>query len=359
MAARPSPEELYDWSDVDDAEDWKILLGGNGLSINVSRAFDYASLYEEADKSDVDGSLTDEDRRIFELFDTKNFEIVLGKLRDAIQLAELLDRKPGPYRRRYRSVQTALGTAVRGVHLEWIEIPDDVLAGIKEGLADYRAVYTTSYDLLIYWAIGHESMYGDFRDCFWGGSFDPEDCDVWEPGQPIYYVHGALHLFVDGEETTRKLTQRSDGRTLLELFGEPVPEDPEARPLLISEGSARDKLRAIEGNDYLAHVYETFRVEDRPLVVFGNSLSPQDRHLVDAINANPGRPVAVALRKKKDSKAMREQMAIIAAKLETEELYFFDASTHPLGSEALKVKRPRLRFPPWGSRIGAAAARRS
>jgi hypothetical protein len=63
-------------------------------------------------------------------------------------------------------------------------------------------------------------------------------------------------LIVEGPGATRKLT--SDVRTLLDKFGKPIPGDDEARPLLISEGSARDKLRAIEGNDYLAHAYETF-----------------------------------------------------------------------------------------------------
>jgi hypothetical protein len=351
MAIRPSAVKLYTWPQVAERHPWKVLLAGNGLSINVSKDFDYESLFEEAEKT---AALTDEDRAIFELFGTKNFEIVLGKLRDSIQLGALLGRKTLTFRRRYRSVQSALGTAVRGVHLEWTEVPDDVLREIKRELARYRVVYTTSYDLLIYWSMGHQSHYDEFRDCFWGpgGSFDPDDCEVRAGGQPVYYMHGALHLIVDGSGNIRKLTQSDGGQTLLEQFGRQIPDDPEARPLLISEGSARDKLRAIEGNDYLAHVYETFRAEDRPLVIFGNKLGAEDRHLVDAINDDSERPVAVSIRKK-DKKRMREEMATIAAKLETDALYFFDSSTHPLGSSQLRVRK-RSPFRRFGSRTHRA-----
>jgi hypothetical protein len=88
-----------------------------------------------------------------------------------------------------------------------------------------------------------------FCDCFWANGrneFDPDDCDFFPNARPVYYMHGALHLIVEGSGVTRKLTKA--GQTLLDQFGKPIANDPEARPLLITEASARDKVRAIEGN---------------------------------------------------------------------------------------------------------------
>jgi len=39
---------------------------------------------------------------------------------------------------------------------------------------------------------------------------------------------------------------------------------PPSRPLLVTEGTARDKLRAIEANAYLAHSLQTLRSIELP-----------------------------------------------------------------------------------------------
>jgi uncharacterized protein DUF4917 len=324
---------------------WESLLVGNGMSINVSSYFAYDSLYEEACK-DFDGSLDKEDVAIFEEFSTTNFEVVLAKLRDGISLADVLGRSQKPYRERFRSVQSALGAAVRRVHLEWTEVPSETLAAIKAELRRYDAIFSTSYDLLIYWSIGYNEDYGNFCDCFWANDrneFDPDDCDLFPNARPVYYMHGALHLIVEGSGITRKLTK--SGQTLLDQFGKPIANDSEARPLLITEASPRDKLQAIEGNDYLAFAYEQLQETDGPLVVFGHALGDQDRHLIDAINANPERPVAISMRRKSKGK-LREQQSDIYGKLRVSasDIYFFDAATHPLGSSELTVAADRARF---------------
>ncbi|MEZ5077110.1 MAG: DUF4917 family protein [Solirubrobacterales bacterium] len=340
---RTAPDgSLRDWSEIAD-EGWSAILLGNGLSVNLSRYFAYQSLYEEAKPRRGRGGLSDKDRAVFKAFDTTNFEVVLAKLRDAITMAEVLGRKPAPYRQRFRSVQDALGEAVRRVHLEWTEVPDETLGAIKAELRRYGAVFSTSYDLILYWAIGHNDDYGLFRDCFWsnGCEFDPEDSEVRAGGRPVYYMHGALHLIVQGSGVTRKMTQE-DGR-LLDQFGKPIKGDDEARPLLISEATAREKLRGIEGNDYLAHVYDQFKEQDKPLAAFGHSLSEQDRHLIDAINENPDRPVAISM-VRRSKKHLREQQSYIWGKLHTEDVVFYDAATHPLGSAELTINAPRRRF---------------
>jgi hypothetical protein len=104
----------------------------------------------------------------------------------------------------------------------------------------------------------------------------------------------------------------------------------------VTEGTARDKLRAIEGNTYLAHALETLNSVELPLVVFGSSLGPQDDHLLDALNEHTERPIAVSLRPDK-RRPLAARQADIYARLETDDLQFFDATTHPLGNPALRI----------------------
>jgi hypothetical protein len=103
-------------------------------------------------------------------------------------------------------------------------------------------VFTTSYDLIIYWSMGYGehagTAYGPLKDLFWGGAgrceFDPDDTDLRPGSTPVYFLHGAMHLVVEGSGVTRKLKRGL--WTVLEQFGMPIPGDPRARPLLVSEG---------------------------------------------------------------------------------------------------------------------------
>ena len=147
---------------------------------------------------------------------------------------------------RYNSVKAALGHAVRRVHLELSQFPDENREVIKETLGGYRFnIARPSYDLLLYWAAGFGESFEGFTDFFWnrGLEFDPDDVEVFGNATRILYLHGALHLIVDGLGVTRK--QKKTMWTLLEKFGLPDPDDPQARPLLITEGSWVDKRRAI------------------------------------------------------------------------------------------------------------------
>jgi hypothetical protein len=70
--------------------------------------------------------------------------------------------------------------------------------------------------------------------------------------------------------------------------------------------------------------------------VFGSALAEQDQHLVDAINDHPKRPVAVSMRPAK-SRVIKRNKALIASRLDTDRLYFYNAETHPLGAPQLRA----------------------
>jgi hypothetical protein len=322
---------LAAWPDLAPRYAGAVLLTGNGLSINVWPAFGYASLFDQARV----GGLTEEDLALFG--GTENFERVLSELNTAIRVNETLGQPTDAIYERYRSIQRGLGHAVRAVHLTRSQVPDATLKAIREELLRYEWIFNTSYDLLLYWAMGYGGSFTPFIDHFRGSrlEFNAARADVYVGHVPVYFLHGALHLVVGGSGVTRKL-RRSAMQTVLDQFGEPIEDDPHARPLLVTEGTARDKLRAVEGNAYLAHSLETLRARELPLVVFGSSLGAQDDHLLDALNEHPRRPIAVSMLPGQQ-RALAGRQADIYARLETDELHFFDATTHPLGDPALRV----------------------
>jgi hypothetical protein len=118
------------------------------LSVNVCPAFAYASLFDYA----RDGGLTAQDLALFD--DTENFERVLSDLNTAIRVNETLDQSTDATYERYRSIQRALGHAVRAVHLMPRQVPTATLKAIREEMLRYEWIFSTSYDLLLYWAMG-------------------------------------------------------------------------------------------------------------------------------------------------------------------------------------------------------------
>jgi hypothetical protein len=332
MESSPLDGSLARWQDVAEEFRWDTLLIGNGLSINIWPHFEYRALFDHAGT----GGLSRSDLALFD--NTLNFERVLADLNTTIRVMSVCGCETSAIEERYRRVSWALGGAIRAVHLKRTEVANTTLAGIREHLLKYQRIFTTSYDLLLYWAMGAgpKGEFAPFTDLFWNRrcQFDLARANPLESQIPVYFLHGALHLVVGDRGDTWKL-KRNMMDTLLDQFGQPIPSDPLARPLLVTEGSARDKIQAIDRNDYLSHAIEQLRRCDSPIVVFGSSLSPADGHLVDALNEHRDRPVAVSLYPGA-KRHLAAQQSDIYARLEAEPLLFFNSTTQPLGSPSFR-----------------------
>jgi hypothetical protein len=330
----PPDGTLLDWSEVQGRHRWQTLLLGNGLSINVWPRFAYRNLFEHAERT----GLNETDRALFG--DTPNFELVLADLLTAVRVNGIVGVETKALYERYRSIQMALGHAVRAVHVDRDDVSMAARAAIRAELERFEWIFTTSYDLLLYWAIASPGHFKPFKDHFRYGArleFDPSRTRVFAGEIPVYFLHGALHLVVGGTGVTWKL-KRTAIQNLLDQFGEPIPDDEQARPLLVTEGSARDKLQAIEANPYLSHALDRLRTNDRPLVVFGSSLSEHDRHIADALNEFPTRAVAVSMLPGSRRDVATAQLEVYG-RLRAEPLLFYDATTHPLGAARLRAER--------------------
>jgi Domain of unknown function (DUF4917) len=333
LATHVLTEHLQTWDQVRAKTVFPGLLVGNGASLAVWNGFNYKSLFNIASQVNKTSKLSEADLALFDALDTNNFEYVLAALATArlvtgalgIDVPTLLDR--------YTSVKNALVDAVQGTHVPWANIPENTRVAIRSELINYRIVYSTNYDLLVYWAM-MQNIEG-FKDLFWGDYFDITNTDVWDKSTLVLYLHGGLHLYRTVSGKTRK-RHAEDGANLLDLFAMPFDDAEEATPLFVSEGSAQEKLTSIHRSDYLAFAYARLGRHEGPLCIFGHSLDDLDNHIVEALKQAKVNDIAISVHPGSPDAVIAAQ-ANAAKKLSEANLFFYDASTHPLGASGLQI----------------------
>lgn len=325
---------LLPWPETIELAQWSGLLIGNGASRATWDAFAYTSLLDAAkNANEVEHPLTEADLRLFTEMDTQNFERVLAALKTASVVARALGLDSRPYDERYDSIQRSLVEAVHRKHIPWGSMLAASKTTTREELLRYEVVYSTNYDLLVYWAIMHEAGDG-FKDYFWAEDFKLADTDIYGKCTRVFYLHGGLHLYRTPAGATLK--RRAEAyQNLLDLFGTPMHDD--AVPLFIAEGTSPDKLASIYRSDYLSFAYSQFLRHSGPLVVFGHALGDSDQHIVDAIRKADVKQLAVSMLPG-NSENVISQKAALVERFPLTELTFFDATTHPLGKAELKVR---------------------
>jgi hypothetical protein len=327
--------KLHSWENIEQHFRRSEILIGNGASCAVWDKFRYSSLYQQA-LSNSNHPLSDSDIQLFTDWDANgNFEKVLANLLITKKTNTILGEPNNSIiqqiiRERYNNVRNALVEAVQKVHVEWSDVSPNIFNSIQEALSKYSCVYSTNYDLLIYWSIMSNKT--PFRDYFWNGQqrFDITDIEIRGNPTRVLYLHGALHLYRQ-EGRTRKLGNSSDGN-ILNQFESLWDIENDVTPVFIAEGSSREKLESIYKSDYLSFAYSEFQKHKDSLVVFGHSLGESDQHLINAMKTANINKIAIS---------MRQLDEVLIAKLHRDfpysELFFFNAQSHPLGDPSLKV----------------------
>lgn len=323
-------DNLEDWTDLRNREDWSGLIIGNGFSQNLWQRFGYASLFETASHGDG-AQLSAADINLFDRLETRNFEVVLSALATSKTVSAALEQPLAPFSEREDSIRESLIRAVHSVHVPWLSVPDPHLDHIAAELSRYASIYCTNYDLMLYWSFMRDPS--AFRDYFWSEQFDITNTEVWDKKTKVHFLHGGLHLYRRPNGQTLKRSAAA-GQNLLDLFGTPYND---AMPLFISEGTAQEKLASIYRSDYLSFVFACLAQDAGPLVIFGHSLGESDKHLVDAVGTHKGRAIAISLRAEGN---IRQKKAALIEALPEAALYFYNAATHPLGAANLKIEEP-------------------
>ncbi|WP_395670513.1 DUF4917 family protein [Phenylobacterium sp.] len=259
---------------ADTATHRRHLLLGNGFSMSIHGGFRYGSLFEEAARID---------NGIVPLFagHGADFEAAIG----AASSAEDQDRIRSAFiraiskvhpKRKYLSVEARIAC---GRFLEQF-------AGVER--AELRgSVFTTNYDLLLYWVLMQRKQALKMYDGF-------DNYGVWSSARVwnsyVFYLHGALHLYevprgmVPPGMEQQKLLWREDA-TLIDQVRANLRTG--RFPLFVSEGGPDSKLRRIGRNPYLKRVRRKFREVTKSantsLFVVGHSLADVDSHITDVI----------------------------------------------------------------------------
>jgi hypothetical protein len=327
--------ELPTWSSISEEYEWGGILLGNGASCVIWPPFEYPSLFDAARSPELEGHLESADEALFAALDTRNFERVLGALRQSREVCDSLGVDSVSIQSRYGSIRSALVAAVHSVHPTWLQVPENILRAVGKQLLEYEVIYTTNYDLLVYWSRMSVNDGVGFKDYFWGPRFDLADTEISGKVTRVLNLHGGLHLYrKDGATHKRK---RQPGENLLEQFTSIFEEG--GIPLFVSEGSSSDKLVAIESNDYLSFAYAEFSRDHRPLVVFGHSL--QDEHIRAGMAGPPWetRTIAISVPPGSADETIARKMEFHQL-LPEARLLFFDATSHPLGAPELRLEIP-------------------
>ncbi len=300
------------------------ILLGNGFSIAFDGdRFSYHNLLEKSGLHD-DSPI----KRVFETLPFPDFEVVIKSLEDASVIALVYNYKEvaTKFKEDASRVRGALIKAIQEVHPAiTFEITQEQGDACHKFLKNFDDVFTTNYDLLLYWVIVRHST--GFYDGFQGGDevngfriFDSNiHCNT-------FYLHGALHLFANDQREVLKLIKK--GPTILGDIEAKLGAGPE-RPLIISEGTAAQKLSNIKSNPYLANGYDRLSKLSGSLFIFGSSASDSDSHIYDAICEHHSiKQIVFCVHNPAESlEKMREKLARYQTRRKTISWSYVDAGT--------------------------------
>ena len=296
------------------------ILLGNGFSINFSDTLIYKNLYDFfITKS------SNESKKLFEAFDTRNFEKVLESIEVAKTVCATLNIDTTAFENFKKEVREGLIDSINTIHPRPISVDYDLVSTIAKQFTDFNQIFTTNYDLFLYYIVLKTRRFGDH----FFNKHSAKYMYYAEPDQMnsnhIYFLHGALFLFETGI-TTLKILRPQDGWLLNRITDEIAQNN---YPLFISEGKSEAKLKSIQSNRYLTFALNQFqKCSDKNLVIYGHSLSEQDEHLVKIIDKSFEK-IAISIRPQKlatigELKAEKNRLSSYFKKAKFE---FYDSST--------------------------------
>ncbi len=336
------PSWLKDWTEIAKSP-WTELLVGNGSSISVSPKFFYTSLYDiAATKSEP--TLSPDARAIFQGLRLSDFEAVLSKIKTAIEVAEALGAPELRLQLAYDSIRDALVGAVAAIHPQPGDVQDGWLVSASSFLRSFKSVYTTNYDLLLYWAAMKDTNH--FVDMFWSKkfnfAFDVANATISGATRTgIFYLHGALMPYENESRHVAKRVTTDVNPVLLPWILDRIGSGDV--PVFISEGDSDDKLTAINSFAYLDFVLSSFRNSTANTVVYRHRLGLADNHIVKALKESGRKLFAVGLWPESADQLEADRSRITAGLSQTSSkltrtIRFFDGRTLDMWSGAAPVR---------------------
>jgi hypothetical protein len=254
------------------------LLLGNGFSVACDTRFGYTSLVDVASQvGAIDQQLVD----VFDHLCTANIEGVMQEFNEAAWLAQHFGVQLPFVSQCVDQLREAFLAALTVVHPDtWAPIDHDRMEICAAFVEPYGRVFTTNYDLLLYWVLNEvgpqrEDSFGNWGDAPGLLTFSRAGLST----ATMFYLHGALHLYESADWTVKRRRCGTDP-LLTSIRAELAAGEV---PLFVSEGSAGAKAARVAASEYLSTCMQVLRNTDGTLVIYGHSLSDADAHIRAAI----------------------------------------------------------------------------
>lgn len=276
----------------------KHLLLGNGFSMAYdNKIFSYNALSNFI--SNIDNDLL---KKLFAIIKTKNFELIMRQLENFSALAHQFGSDGGLEEKINEAnelLKSSLINAVKALHPEHVfKMPEDKSSAcaqfVDAFLSDGGHIFTTNYDILLYWVLMRNSHltpkaidgFGRVAESL--DEYTPEeDLEyselIWgkhKENQNIHYLHGALPIFDTGITIIKE--EYDSEHYLLENIEQRMEH--KDYPVFVTAGDGNDKLAHILHNHYLSFCYDKLCSIEGSLITFGFNFGDYDEHIIEAIN---------------------------------------------------------------------------
>lgn len=273
----------------------KNLLIGNGFSMAYNKdRFSFTSLLQSAVKKGI----IKKDSKIYQIFQqnkTSDFEEVIKILEHTSKIVKIYsqihEQLCENLLKDSKTLKKHLIATITNNHPEKsTDIPSKQFDLTADFIKDYDVIYSLNYDLLLYWVtqslrerIEREkpSSLQAFTDGFSKNNNRLEFNNTINNDSTCLYLHGALHIFDDGNKIIKKTCS---GNKLCLTKQITTELDNNRYPIFVSEGTSEQKKTKILHNAYLNHCYKSLSsIGGGDLVVFGTMLKSNDEHIQEAI----------------------------------------------------------------------------
>lgn len=261
------------------------LLMGNGFSIAYdSNMFSYNKLAEFIKNI---GSINA--KKLFNIFGTSNFELIMEQLDKTLKISEEFGANENfieNIKSSTEELKNNLINAVSGLHPEQVfDMSESKSKNCKNFFKLFTKtkgeLFTTNYDLLMYWVLMRNEDIKEFvSDGFGGNDFEGIIWGNNKDSQNIHFLHGALQIFDNGIEIEK---ETYNGKNyVLDNIKDRIKNN--QYPVFVTSGNGDDKLKQIKHNSYLSFCYDRLCNVEDSLVTFGFNFGDYDDHIVKAIN---------------------------------------------------------------------------
>jgi hypothetical protein len=304
-------------TDVDSyssALDWAAKAGGkqhvllgNGFSMAFDPSiFGYAALAARAtDKSLLSTGVS----QLMARLGTPDFEATMRRLEAAITVLVALGESTYEativhLQEAVVELREALAHSIADLHPDHPNtIAVERYLSVRRFLQPFERIYTVSYDLLLYWALMQEIPDGalvhegrSHDDGFRDSRVDGDTTVLWDLYDPfaqcVFYLHGALHLYL-GDDGLRKLTWIRTGERLIDQTREQLALG--RYPHYVAESGSAEKLDRINRSAYLSRGLRSLSSVGGSIVIYGHSLDANDDHVLEAVVRSKVKRVAISI----------------------------------------------------------------